>query len=474
MSGSLSTPTADPFGQLLAGSRQKEMAETLSPSCRVPTQKSAFQFLDPLFGQMSQTQKSYSSSSSSPHLSVCPRPRGDDSPLLLSKKNPFAFGSSSNLPSVQISINPLREQIEKLKEAYRACSISFYFSQISNAQNLTEETYKVLKISKNPHLSSYGSVFKTIKTSSFKIPFPFRSLENRVTPVVNGDKELLLLESKNPDVKTRSPKYVEIMKKMVEAQITPKVYFCLPKDNKLPETVIQQNGKVYSSFETEPFLDGTKMLVKRARGGDFTSYFERWSKTTKPEELDGFCLQLLNHVDRMHDLNVFHRDIKPENIVVNWGLDGKKSVYLIDFGFATDQPVTARDCGTRAYMAPELCRKHFLSSRKAEVFQKIRAIEIEPRLTDLYATGITLFEILTGKSFEAELEHHAKKRFVPDESRVFDEFYQEKQEAIDRFLDDPQRGIDKNKILVIKGFLRLQDPHDRMSIKEALRLWSSP
>jgi hypothetical protein len=27
---------------------------------------------------------------------------------------------------------------------------------------------------------------------------------------------------------------------------------------------------------------------------------------------------------------------------------------------------------------------------------------------------------------------------------------------------------------VIKGFLRLQDPHDRMSIKEALRLWSSP
>lgn len=476
MSGSLSRPTAHPFSLLSTDSVICIPTEPQSPVFGAIGGKRAFGFQDLPLRNSSQEADDwlFGDSFNTPHA---PRGTGEDSPLSPQKTDPFAFGSCFNLschpalPDPELERTKLLEN--KLKEAYIASSIENCSSPIMFAKNPTERVYKVLKITNKPQFEGYGALFKTLKGSSFDTPFPLSSLENRVIPVVNEKKDLLLLEAKNPTRQPRNREFVKIMEKMVLEQITPKTYFCLRADSQLDETVLTINGKDYSNYPQEPVLDGEKMLVKRARGGDFLSYLERWKKSTTPGELNDFCIQLLNHVDRMHDLMVFHRDIKPDNLVVSWKDTGEKKIQLIDFGFATQEVTSFRDCGTRAYMAPELCKKWFLSSRGEKHTQKMAASAVEPRLTDLYALGITLYEILTLNSFQADLKHFAKNTFTPDGSSSFHEFFANKQKAIDQFLDNPSIRIKKKQLDVIKGFLRFE-PQNRMSLKEAIRIWNSP
>ena len=82
-----------------------------------------------------------------------------------------------------------------------------------------------------------------------------------------------------------------------------------------------------------------------------------------------------------HERGIVHRDIKPANIMI--GDDGR--VKVTDFGIARavnvkDVTETAAVFGTAAYVAPE----------------QAQGGEIDGR-TDLYALGVVLFEMLTGR-----------------------------------------------------------------------------
>jgi serine/threonine protein kinase len=82
-----------------------------------------------------------------------------------------------------------------------------------------------------------------------------------------------------------------------------------------------------------------------------------------------------------HRIGVLHRDLKPENVIV--GEDGKAR--LMDFGIAVDagaSPTRSGDVvpGTPQFLAPELLRGEAPSLR-----------------TDVYAMGVLLFEMLTGR-----------------------------------------------------------------------------
>src|SRR6266487_6040455 len=97
---------------------------------------------------------------------------------------------------------------------------------------------------------------------------------------------------------------------------------------------------------------------------------------------------ILDGLDYAHSHNVIHRDIKPSNILMSsptWPM-------LADFGIAkllTDTQhltISGQLIGTVAYMAPEQAISTTIDAR-----------------ADLYATGVVLYEMLTGQvPFEAD------------------------------------------------------------------------
>jgi len=92
---------------------------------------------------------------------------------------------------------------------------------------------------------------------------------------------------------------------------------------------------------------------------------------------------VLDALDYIHSKGVVHRDLKPENIMV----DGNDNIKLIDFGIAGDAAarrltyanITAT-LGTPNYISPEQVKGKRGDGR-----------------SDIYAAGVILYEMLTGK-----------------------------------------------------------------------------
>lgn len=82
-----------------------------------------------------------------------------------------------------------------------------------------------------------------------------------------------------------------------------------------------------------------------------------------------------------HGRGVVHRDLKPSNVIVDWS---SRRVTLTDFGLARradgDSTRTGLVLGSPAYLAPE----------------QLAGAPATPR-GDLYALGVTLFELLAGR-----------------------------------------------------------------------------
>jgi serine/threonine protein kinase len=136
-------------------------------------------------------------------------------------------------------------------------------------------------------------------------------------------------------------------------------------------------------------------VMELVRGIKITDYCDQ-NKLSTVERL-GLFTQVCNAIQHAHQKGIIHRDIKPSNILVALH-DGVPVPKVIDFGIAkatqgrlTDQTLfTAFEqfIGTPAYMSPE----------QAEM----SGLDIDTR-SDIYALGVLLYELLTGRTpFDAK------------------------------------------------------------------------
>ncbi|MEZ4259371.1 MAG: serine/threonine-protein kinase [Polyangiaceae bacterium] len=100
----------------------------------------------------------------------------------------------------------------------------------------------------------------------------------------------------------------------------------------------------------------------------------------------GFVLEALDGLQEAHDLGLVHRDLKPANLFLARTKDGPAIVKVLDFGLARAEDsarltATGDTLGSPAYMAPE----------------QLRAGETVGPAADVWALGVTLFELLTGE-----------------------------------------------------------------------------
>jgi eukaryotic-like serine/threonine-protein kinase len=126
-----------------------------------------------------------------------------------------------------------------------------------------------------------------------------------------------------------------------------------------------------------PLLEGETVKARLARRGPFA-----------PAEACAIVAEALEGLDAAHRAGVVHRDVKPGNLFLparRTGLPARRCVVL-DFGVAKlvdrpDGPTTDSGVmGTPRYLAPE----QLLGGR------------VDAR-TDVYATGLTLFEMIAGR-----------------------------------------------------------------------------
>jgi serine/threonine protein kinase len=131
-------------------------------------------------------------------------------------------------------------------------------------------------------------------------------------------------------------------------------------------------------------VDGqTFFTMEYVDGEDLASLLRRIGRLPQDKAIE-ISRQLCAGLAAAHAKGVLHRDLKPANIM----LDGRGQVVITDFGLAgvaDDIRGPEVRSGTPAYMSPE----------------QLAGTEVSPR-SDIYALGLVLYEVFTGKRAFAE------------------------------------------------------------------------
>ena len=130
------------------------------------------------------------------------------------------------------------------------------------------------------------------------------------------------------------------------------------------------------SYLVSEILEGESLRERMDRSGRFA-----------PEHAEAILREVFDALDHAHRNGVVHRDVKPSNIfLVRRAGEERERAVLLDFGLArhaeeiADLTATGRFVGTPQYCAPE----------------QIRAEADVGPAADLYACGVTLWELLAG------------------------------------------------------------------------------
>jgi serine/threonine protein kinase len=146
-----------------------------------------------------------------------------------------------------------------------------------------------------------------------------------------------------------------------------------------------RHENVVAVYDAGCMPDGSPYLVvQRLQGESLATRLLAGPPSLR--EVVSTARQVLSALVALSDAGITHCDIKPENLVFDRLLDGRTLLKLVDFGIAKEQAddtshVLEEMVGTPRYMAPE----------------QVRGERIDARC-DLYALGVVLYEMLTGRT----------------------------------------------------------------------------
>ena len=126
--------------------------------------------------------------------------------------------------------------------------------------------------------------------------------------------------------------------------------------------------------------DGTYYIAMEYLEGRSLKQIVQEEGPLAPDQAVEVILQILQAARFAHQRGIVHRDIKPHNVI----LDDEGRAKVTDFGIAragaSDMTETGSIMGTAQYLSPEQAQGHAVGPR-----------------SDLYAIGIVLYELLTGR-----------------------------------------------------------------------------
>lgn len=126
-------------------------------------------------------------------------------------------------------------------------------------------------------------------------------------------------------------------------------------------------------------FDGSVYMLMEYCTSDLSKFLGK-CEPPKGHELHNYVYGVIKAVKACHDRNIAHCDIKPSNFFV----DVYGRIKIGDFGLSTifrDKPTASCIKGTPLFMAPEIMLPY----------------EYNPIHADIWAMGVTLFIIATGK-----------------------------------------------------------------------------
>lgn len=128
------------------------------------------------------------------------------------------------------------------------------------------------------------------------------------------------------------------------------------------------------------------MVMEFLDGSDLARLIHNRGVLPIPEAID-FIIQGCEAIAEAHAYGIVHRDLKPANLFLTTRPDGMPLVKVLDFGIskmmgpdAAHLTRTAASMGSALYMSPEQ-------------MQQTRSVD---QRTDIYALGISLFELIGG------------------------------------------------------------------------------
>ena len=144
------------------------------------------------------------------------------------------------------------------------------------------------------------------------------------------------------------------------------------------------------------------IIMEYVRGDSLTDMISHL-RTLPAKLVVNFLDQICSALEYAHQRGIVHRDINPSNIIIQ----PNDQLKIFDFGLAC--PTGTEDfsnTGTASYMAPE----------------QIEGDPVDPR-TDIYALGITVYEMVTGQrpfpedDLKSLLDLHLSHN-IPDPARI--------------------------------------------------------